>query len=70
MVEEEDFLFSATYQKYLVAFRMVDVSRTASFEITRMRLSVCLSVRPSARPSLRFLKIESLVFSDTVHDGS
>ena len=40
----------------------LDVSWTASFEITIVLLSV--------RPSLHFLKIGSLVFSDIVHDGS
>ena len=39
-----------------------DVSRTASNEITLVRLS--------ARPSLRFVKIGSLFFSDIVHDDS
>ena len=33
-------------------------------------LSVCLSVCPSSSPSLIFLKIGSLVFSDIVHDDS
>ena len=52
-------------------FWMLDVSRTASYEITLIRLSirpfsVCLSVCPS----LSFLKIGSLVFSDIVHDDS
>ena len=32
--------------------------------------SVCLSVCPSDRPSLTFLRIGSLVFSDKVHDYS
>ena len=36
----------------------LDVSRTGSYEITL----ACLSVRLSVRPSLNFLKIESLVF--------
>ena len=44
----------------------LDVSRTASFETTLVRLSV----RPSLRPSLSFLKIVSLVFSDIVHGDS
>ena len=39
----------------------LDVSRTASYEINL----VCLPVRPS----LSFLKIGSLVFSDIVHDN-
>ena len=30
--------------------------------------SICLSVRPSVRPSLSFLKIGSLDCSDIVHD--
>ena len=41
---------------------MLDVSRTASYEITVVRLSV--------PPLLKFLKIGSLVFSDIVHDDS
>ena len=44
----------------------LDVSWTASYEITL----VCLSVRPSVRPPLNLLKIESLVFSDIVRDDS
>ena len=32
--------------------------------------SVCPSVRPSVHPSVNFLKIGSLVFSDTLHDDS
>ena len=44
----------------------LDVSRTASYEIILVRLSVCLSIRPS----LNFLKIGSLVFSDIGHDDS
>ena len=43
----------------------LDVSRTASYEITLIRPSV----RPSVRPSLNFLKIGSLVFSDIAHDS-
>ena len=40
----------------------LDVSRTASYEITLVRLSIC--------PSLNFLKIGSLDFTDTVDDDS
>ena len=50
----------------LTYFGTLDVSRTASYEITLVHLSV----HPSVRPSLSFLKIESLVFSDIVHDDS
>ena len=39
-------------------FWTLDVSQTASFEITLVRLSV----RPCGRSSLSFLKIGSLVF--------
>ena len=57
-----------------ILFWALEVSRTASYEITVVRLSVCPSVRPSVRlsvrPSLSFLKIESLVFSDIVHNDS
>ena len=45
---------------------LLDVSRTASYEITLVYLSVFLFVRPS----LSFFKIGSLVFSDIVHDNS
>ena len=53
-------------------------SRTAIYEITLVRLPVCPSVRLSVcpsvrlfvRPALNFLKIESLVFFDIVHDDS
>ena len=38
------------------------IHRTASYEITLVRLSF--------RPPLSFLKIGSLVFSETVHDDS
>ena len=47
---------------FLVNFWTLDVSRTASYEITLARLSVC--------PSLSFLRIGWLVFSDIVHDDS
>ena len=50
--------------------RQSTLSRTASYKITLVRLSVCPSVCPSVRPSLSFLKIKSLVFSDIVHDDS
>ena len=40
----------------------LDVSRTASYEVTLVRPSVC--------PSLSFLKVGSLVCSDIVHDDS
>ena len=44
----------------------LDVNWTAPYEITLARLSICLSVRSS----LSFLKIESLAFSNIVHDNS
>ena len=44
----------------------LDVNWTAPYEITLARLSIRLSVRPS----LSFLKIESLAFSNIVHDNS
>ena len=40
----------------------LDVIWTATYEITLVRLSIC--------PSLSFLKIGSLVFSDVVHGDS
>ena len=49
---------------------MLDVSQTASYEITLVRQSVCVSACPPVCPSLSFLKIGSLVFSDIVHDYS
>ena len=45
---------------------LLDVSRTASYEITLVYLSVFLFVCPS----LSFFKIGSLVFSDIVHDDN
>ena len=53
----------------LSCYWTIDVSRTVSYEITLVRLSVCrsLSVCLSIRPSLNFLKIVSLVFSDILH---
>ena len=61
-----NFLFSSFY------FWTLDVSRTASsYETTSVRrLSVCSFVRPLVLPSLTFLKIGSLAFSDIVHDDS
>ena len=57
---------------YFSFYQTLNVSRTTSYEITLVRLSVPLpaplSVCPSARPSLSFLKIGSIVFSDVVHD--
>ena len=46
----------------------LDISPTASYDITFVRLSARPSVRPSVRPSLTFLKIGSLIVSDIVHD--
>ena len=40
----------------------LDVSRTTPYKVTLVRLSIC--------PSVSFLKIGSLVFSDIVHDDS
>ena len=51
-------------------FWMLNISQTASYEITLVRLSVCWSVCPSVRLSLSFLKIGSLVFSDIVEYDS
>ena len=50
------------YLEHLLWCWTLDVSRTASYEITLVRLSVC--------PSLSFLIIGSLVFSDMVHHDS
>ena len=61
-------------QDVLKLFWTLDISQTASYEITLIRLSVRLSVRQSVSPffgtSLNFLRIESLVFSGIVHDDS
>ena len=50
---------------YFSFYKTLNDSRT-TYEITLVRLSVPLS----ARPSLSFLKIGSIVFSDVVHDES
>ena len=42
----------------------LNISQTASYEVTYICLFACLSVRPS----LSFIKIGSLVFSNIVHD--
>ena len=56
---------------FLVCFcRTLDVSRTASREITLVRLFVRPFVRLFVRPSLSFLKLGSSVFFDIVHDDS
>ena len=49
------------FESSFFSYWTLDVSRTASYEINL----VCLPVRPS----LSFLKIGSLVFSDIVHDN-
>ena len=57
--------------RYLISiYWTFDVSRTASYKITHVSGSVYLSVCPSVRLSPSFLKIESSVFSDIVHDDS
>ena len=48
----------------------LDVSRTVTYEVTLVRLSVGLYVSLSVLPSLSFLKSRSLVLSDIVHDDS
>ena len=50
----------------ILYYWMLSVSPTASYEITLIRLSVCLSCRQSQS----FLKIGSLFFSDVIHDDS
>ena len=57
--------FSANWYYYC----MLDVSWTASNEITLVHLFLNLPVHPSVHRSLSVLKICSLVFSDIVHDG-
>ena len=46
----------------LESYWTLDVSQTASYEITVVRLPI--------HPSVNFLKIGSLVFPDVVHDNS
>ena len=67
------FLKSIFFSFFLISyFSVLDArqSRTAFYEITLVSPSVCLSVRTSVRPSLNFLKIESLVFSNILCDYS
>ena len=56
----------------IIVYWTLDVSRTACYEITLVRLSVYpffhLSFRPSLRPSLDFHKIGSLIFPGILHD--
>ena len=57
----------ANFQEVKTTCWTLDVSRTASYEITLVRLSGCASVRPSQS----FLKIGLLVFSETLEtDGA
>ena len=54
----------------LFYFWTLDVSRTGSYEIALVRLSVCQFVVLSDHPSLSFLKFGSLFFSDILPDDS
>ena len=54
----------------LFYFCTLDVSRTGSYEIALVRLSVCQFVVLSDHPSLSFLKFGSLFFSDILPDDS
>ena len=65
MSDEENEWLQGSYKARSSCWTL-DVSWTASYEITLVRLFVRLSVRPS----LSFLKIGSLVFSHIVHGGS
>ena len=56
------FIASWCFDVEFLDYWTLNVSRTASYEITIVLLSV--------RPSLSFLKIGSLVFSDILHDDS
>ena len=50
-------------------FFCIDVSRSTLVGQDRYKITlVRLSIRLSVRPSLNFLKIGSLLFSDIVHD--
>ena len=51
-------------------FWMLHVSWTGPCEVTRVHLSVHLSIGPFVYPSLSFLKIGSLAFYDIVHHNS
>ena len=65
------FIFPMLFNNLKVLhFWTLDVSLTVSYEITLSRLTVILNVCLSVRPSLNFLKIGSLVFSNTVPDDS
>ena len=71
-------IHSLFFTKLFIYYWTFNVSPTVSYEITLFRLSfchsfclsVCPSVCKSVRPSLTFLKIGSLVYSDIVHYNS
>ena len=50
----------------VLSYWTLDISQTASYEIT----PVCLSVRLTICLSLKFLQIGSLAFSDILHDDT
>ena len=55
---------SHTFLSIRLLYWTLNISQTASYEVTYICLFACLSVRPS----LSFIKIGSLVFSNIVHD--
>ena len=64
----QNFLINQPFVMVLMvlSYWTIDISQTASYEIT----PVCLSVRLTICPSLKFLKIGSLAFSDILHDDT
>ena len=65
-------LSSAFYEYSMILCSLLDARRelTESHEITLVCLSVCPSARPSVRSSLSCSKTGSLVFLDIIHDDS
>ena len=71
---------SDIFASYSVFFFLDQITDVRWYPIARSTLveqrpmkslsSVCVSVRPSIRPAISFLKIGSLVFSDIVRDDS
>ena len=64
------FFIAFFFEVFSICFWTLNVSWTASYGITLVCLSLCGSVCLSVFPSLSFLKIGSVVFSDIVHVDS
>ena len=71
-VEEfmKQFLIFLAIMHALFKFWMLNFGWTTYHEITLVNLSVPLSISLSVHPSLNFIKIGSLVFSNIVNDES